>query len=236
METQDILDLNEEDLEAQLQKEGVEIQTEQDKALVKKVSEQELRIRKMELAVWAEKKNIFKGAPKIKELNRVWKKLKKGVPLVRAIKGVCSYTSWRTWREQYPEILAMEEQCREERIAFLQDESLRIASDMDRTRMGEVSRDKLLIDTMQNEINRYDRLTEMRMKMFESATPAAVQNAIEAPFEVTVTFVKPKSKEQIKKEIEDIQEAEVVKSEEYARFDESTLSAEPIESNDSGNI
>lgn len=133
-----------------------------DKALASEAANKELELRKLEMAEWAEKKKILKGAPKIKELNRVWNKLKKGYPIIKAIKGVVSVATWHKWREEYPEIAAMEIQCREERVEQLQEKIRSIAEQEDRTRMGEVSRDKLMIDAYQTEIDRIDRLTENR--------------------------------------------------------------------------
>lgn len=135
-----------------------------DSDIATEVARREMELRKLEMAEWAEKKKILKGAPKIKELNRVWKKLRKGYSLVKALKGVVSVATWHKWREEYPEIAAMETQCREDRVDYLQDKIKSIAEQTERTKMGEVSRDKLMIDAYQTEIDRIDRLTANRLE------------------------------------------------------------------------
>lgn len=135
-----------------------------DSDIATEVARREMELRKLEMAEWAEKKKILKGTPKIKELNRVWKKLRKGYSLVKALKGVVSVATWHKWREEYPEIAAMETQCREDRVDYLQDKIKSIAEQTERTKMGEVSRDKLMIDAYQTEIDRIDRLTANRLE------------------------------------------------------------------------
>ena len=147
------------------------------------MSEREKRIRKMEIAAWAEKNGVFKHAPKMEVLEPVWVKLKNGVRLMEAIKGICSFNTWNTWRKEYPAILAMEEQCREERIAMLQREMMQIADQSDRTRMGESTRDKLMIDVRQKEIDRLDRLTEIRMQSEGNKKQSAV-----VPIQINVAY------------------------------------------------
>lgn len=131
--------------------------------IASEIAKKELAIRKAEIYQWAEKKKILKGAPKVSELNRVWRKLRKGYSLNKALRGVVSVATWCKWREEYPEIAAMEVQCREDRIDFLQDKIKSVAEQTQRTHMGEVSRDKLIIDSYQTEIDRIDRLTANRL-------------------------------------------------------------------------
>lgn len=151
--------------------------------LASQAAEREKRIRRMELATWAEEKGILKGEPKVDKLKRVWNKLRKGKPLIKAIRGICSYSTWQKWRHEYPEILAMEEECREQRIQALQDKILEIADQPDRTRMGETARDRLMIEARMKEIERLDRLTESRLEENKSA-PAIV------PIQINVKYGK----------------------------------------------
>lgn len=153
------------------------------------VAKREMELRKLEMAEWAEKKKILKGAPKIKELNRVWKKLRKGYSLVKALKGVVSVATWHKWREEYPEIAAMETQCREDRVDYLQDKIKSIAEQTERTKMGEVSRDKLMIDAYQTEIDRIDRLTANRLEDMKKHS-SGVTNL--TPIQINFAFRKKK--------------------------------------------
>lgn len=164
--------------------------------LITLMSEREKRIRKMEVAAWAEQKGLFKTAPKMEVLESVWKKLRKGVRLMEAIKGICSASTWNKWRKEYPAILAMEEECREARIAKLQREMMEIADQSDRTRMGESTRDKLMIDVRQKEIDRLDRLTEVRMQAESSKKPTSV-----VPIQINVAYGKEDKTEVINGEI-----------------------------------
>lgn len=159
------------------------------------MSEREKRIRKMEVAAWAERKGLFKQTPKMEVLESVWEKLKNGIRLAEAIKDICSYNTWCHWRKEYPAILAMEEQCREERIAMLQREMMQIADQSDRTRMGESTRDKLMIDVRQKEIDRLDRLTEARMQAESSKKQSAV-----VPIQINVAYGKEDKTEVINAE------------------------------------
>ena len=163
-----------------------------DREIVKEVVENEVRLRKMELAAWAEKKGIFQGAPKVEQLTKVWRKLRKGKSLLKSIKGVCSYTTWNKWRQQYPEIAAMEEECREFRVEKLQEQMMQIADKPDRTRMGETARDKLMIEVRQKELERLDRLTEIRM---EAQKKPSAQNVV--PIQINVAYGKEKPKDEV---------------------------------------
>ncbi len=158
-----------------------------DNALATEAAQKELERRKLEMAEWAEKKKILKGAPKIKELNRVWNKLRKGYPLVKALRGVVSVATWHKWREEYPEIAAMETQCREERVEYLQERIKNVAEQNDRTRVGEVSRDKLMIDAYQSEIDRLDRLTQVRNNQLKTNGFGVVN-----PIQINLAFGKKK--------------------------------------------
>ena len=155
--------------------------------LATEAAKKELELRKLEMAEWAEKKKILKGAPKIKELNRVWNKLRKGYPLVKALRGVVSVATWYKWRDEYPEIAAMETQCREERVEYLQEKIKNVAEQNDRTRVGEVSRDKLMIDAYQSEIDRLDRLTQVRNNQLKTNGFGVVN-----PIQINLAFGKKK--------------------------------------------
>ena len=163
-----------------------------DREIISDVVQREIRLRKMELAAWAEQKGIFQGQPKVEQLTKVWRKLRKGKSLLKALKGVCSYTTWVKWRSQYPEIAAMEEECREFRVEKLQEQMMQIADKPDRTRMGETARDKLMIEVRQKELERIDRLTEIRMQAQQSkAGPAVV------PIQINVAYGKEKPKDEV---------------------------------------
>lgn len=133
------------------------------------------RLMRLKLAVWAEEKSIIQGVPNIDKLNVVWEKLKAGETLIKSIEGVCSYPSWLKWRKEYPEIAAMEEQCRQERIAKLEEEMRKIADQPDRIKMGATARDKLMIDVRQKEVERLDRLTENRLEKNNAGATVPIQ-------------------------------------------------------------
>lgn len=118
-----------------------------------------------ELAEWAYKKKIVNGTkpPEIKQLKRIFKKLKKGLPIVKAIKGVCSITTWNRWKQEFEEVAAMEEQANAEAIDRMLDKKEQLAA-RSGTHMGEIARDKVQMDELQNRIDRIDRLTEIRNK------------------------------------------------------------------------
>ena len=158
-----------------------------DNELASQAAQKEMELRKLEMAEWAEKKKILKGQPKIKELNRVWNKLRKGYPLVKALRGVVSVATWHKWREEYPEIAAMETQCREERVEYLQERIKNVAEQENRTRVGEVSRDKLMIDAYQSEIDRLDRLTQVRNNQLKTNGFGVVN-----PIQINLAFGKKK--------------------------------------------
>lgn len=120
--------------------------------------------RKSELQLWASKQRLISNAPPTtKQLNRIHKRLKKGYTIVKAINKICSYTTWQKWKEEYPECAAVEEQARQEYIESLLDRKLEI-SQRPGTKMGEIARDKIQMDELQNRIDRIDRLTEVRNK------------------------------------------------------------------------
>lgn len=125
----------------------------------------EREMRKSELQLWASKQRLINNAPPtVKQLKRIHNRLKKGATIVKAIKKICSYTTWQKWKEEYPEVAALEEQARQEYIEDLLDQKLALASQPDRTKMGEIARDKIQMDELQNRIDRIDRLTENRNK------------------------------------------------------------------------
>lgn len=120
--------------------------------------------RKSELQLWASKQRLINNAPPtVKQLNRIHKRLKKGYTIVKAINKICSYTTWQKWKEEYPECAAVEEQARQEYIEDLLDKKMALAANKG-THMGEIARDKIQMDELQNRIDRIDRLTENRNK------------------------------------------------------------------------
>lgn len=121
--------------------------------------------RKSEMQMWASKQRLINNAPPtVKQLKRIHNRLKKGYTIVKAIHKICSYTTWQKWKEEYPECAAVEEQARQEYIESLLDQKLALANQPDRTKMGEIARDKIHMDELQNRIDRIDRLTENRNK------------------------------------------------------------------------
>jgi len=154
-----------------------------DALIAKEQVEKERQVRAMEIRQWAESKRIISGMPDKKGLTRVWARLRKGYKLARAVKGICSLSTWSKWRIQFPEIAAMEEQCREERIARLQEEMMAIADNPDRDKMGQTTRDRLRIDVRQQEIDRLDRLTEIR-------NSGNKQNVTAVPIQINVKYGK----------------------------------------------
>lgn len=137
--------------------------------------EKQQRLMRLKIATWAEERKIIQGVPNIEKLEVVWEKLRAGETLMKSIEGVCSYPSWLKWRKEYPEIAAMEEQCRQERISKLEQEMREIADQPDRIKMGATARDKLMIDVRQKEVERLDRLTENRMEKANSASVVPIQ-------------------------------------------------------------
>ena len=120
--------------------------------------------RKSELQFWASKQRLINNAPPtVKQLKRIHNRLKKGYTIVRAIHKICSYTTWQKWKEEFPEVAAVEEQARQEYIEDLLDRKMALAANPG-TKMGEIARDKIQMDEIQNRIDRIDRLTEIRNK------------------------------------------------------------------------
>ena len=155
-------------------------------AIASEVAERELQLRRLELQEWAQKKKILKGAPKIRELNRVWKKLRKGFSINKAIKGVVSISTWHKWREEYPEIAAMEEQCYHDRLDRLQDNIHEAASNPD-THHGAIERDRTKIAAWDKEMDRItDRLTANRLQK-GNANPTHL-----TPIQINFTYRKKK--------------------------------------------
>lgn len=116
-----------------------------------------------EIAAWAEKKRIFNGTepPTTKQLNKIYNKLKKGLPIVKAVKRVCSVPTWNKWKREFPEVAAMEEHAMAEAVDRMLDKKEELAARQG-TKMGEIARDKLQIDELDKRIDRIDRLTENR--------------------------------------------------------------------------
>lgn len=129
-----------------------------------KVISEERRIRELEIAVWAENQKLLGGEPTAAILKEVYERLISGKTLIEALDGICGIKLWTEWRKEYPAVLALEEQARAEYSDKLEKEILAIADQRERTRMGEVSRDKTMIEARQRIIDRNDRLTEARLK------------------------------------------------------------------------
>lgn len=120
--------------------------------------------RKSELQLWASKKRLISNAPPTtRQLNKIHIRLKKGYTIVKAINKICSYGTWLKWKEEYPEVAALEEQARQEYVEGLLDKKMEIAQ-RPGVKMGEIARDKIQMDELQNRIDRIDRLTENRNK------------------------------------------------------------------------
>ena len=148
--------------------------------------EREKLKRKLEMAEWAEEKKLLSNTPpRDEDLDKIYDRLRDGLSLQKAIKGVCSYYTWCKWKEEYPVIMAMEDEARQQRIWDLQEKQRRIADgegmngkqvDDEKDTMRRITRAKLRIDTYQQEINRYDRLTEMRNgKVEKNSTLVPIQ-------------------------------------------------------------
>lgn len=135
-----------------------------DNELKEKVISEERRIRELEIAVWAENEKLLGGDPTQAVLKEVYERLCDGKTLLEALDGICGIKLWEQWRKDYPVVVAIEEQARAVYSDKLEKEILNIADQRERTRMGEVSRDKLMIEARQRVIERNDRLTEARIK------------------------------------------------------------------------
>ena len=105
--------------------------------------------------------------------------------MLRAIKKVCSYPTWQKWKEEYEEVAAIEEQANKEYVELMLEEKLAL-SQKKGTHMGEIARDKIQMDELQNRIDRIDRLTEIRNKK-NSAFGGGVM-----PVQINFAFGKPK--------------------------------------------
>lgn len=148
--------------------------------------ERERLKRKLEMAEWAEElKFLNNSAPKKEYIETIYFRLSKGCSIKDAIEGVCSYSTWRRWQKEFPLLMEMEEEARQRRIWELQEKQRAIADgeDIDGSKIRpeddtirKITRAKLRIDTMQSEIDRYDRLTEARNgKMDKSSTLVPIQ-------------------------------------------------------------
>lgn len=131
---------------------------------IKEVVDEEREKRRSELQVWAQKQRIITDAPPTqKQLKKIYNRLKKGCTIVKAINKVCSVTTWNKWKQEYPEVAAIEEQAHAQYIESLQELKMQLAQNKG-TKMGEIARDKLQIDELDKQIDRIDRLTENRNK------------------------------------------------------------------------
>lgn len=148
--------------------------------------ERERLKRKLEMSAWAEElKFLNNSAPKKEYIEAIYVRLSKGCSIKEAIEDICSYTTWKRWQKEYPVLLEMEEEARQRRIWELQEKQRRIADgeDIDGNKIRpeedsirKITRAKLRIDTMQSEIDRYDRLTEARnSKLDKSSTLVPIQ-------------------------------------------------------------
>ena len=132
-------------------------------ALAKQQAMQELvEKRKREIEEWALRRGIQKGVPDKEDIEKISRRLRKGKSITDSIKGVCSHSTWRKWKEQYPALEEMEEDAREWRKNRLSIEAMRIADMPDREKMGQNTRDNMRINTRLAEIARIDKLTEIR--------------------------------------------------------------------------
>ena len=83
-------------------------------ALAKREAMQELvEKRKKEIEEWALRRGIQKGVPDQEDIEKISRRLRKGKSITDSIKGVCSHSTWRRWKEQYPALEEMEEDARE---------------------------------------------------------------------------------------------------------------------------
>lgn len=141
------------------------------RTIIKEFVENKKKQLEEDLEIWAYRKGLLGGVPNIKRMSRVWDRLRRGLPLLKALQGVMSYTAWRTLAKEYPVLKEMEESCREYRIEKLQEEMRGIADRPERTRMGETARDRLMVEVRQKEMDRLDRLTEARMAQEQTKGP-----------------------------------------------------------------
>lgn len=165
MDNNDLLQLQQEPISVEIvQPDKYAIAAQENKQDVIEAVDIERERRRSELQFWASKQRLINNAPPtIKQLKRIHNRLKKGYTIVRAIHKVCSYTTWQKWKEEYPECAALEEQARQEYIEDLLDKKMELAAKPG-TKMGEIARDKIQMDELQNRIDRIDRLTENRNK------------------------------------------------------------------------
>lgn len=159
------------------------------------VYEREAIRRKVALSKWAEEKRIiYKAPPKTEDLDKIYERLRSGSTIMQAIDGICSYSAWNKWRDEYPEIAAMEEDARNKMVADYQERQRKLADGLDldgqqttaqNDSRRKIDRARLQIETLQKQIERVDRLTEARMNLEK-------KNATIVPIQINVEYGKPK--------------------------------------------
>jgi len=166
-----------------------------DALITQEAYEREVIRRKLDMSRWAEQKGmIYKAPPKTSDLEKVYTKLREGKTIEQAIDGICSYYTWRKWREEYEEIAALEEDARNKMIADYQERQRKLADGLDldsqqttaqNDSRRKIDRARLQIETLQKQIERVDRLTEARMNLEK-------KSATIVPIQINVEYGKPK--------------------------------------------
>lgn len=142
----------------------------------------EVERRAKELVEWAKSKRLLMGVPTKEVLEVIYNRLKSGKTIKQSIEGVCGYSTWRKWCEEYEIVRAVEEEAIMDRSDKIMEEAKKIADQSDRTKMGEVGRDRLNIETKLKELDRLDRLTENRL----NKNPSIKGNLV--PIQINVAY------------------------------------------------
>lgn len=141
--------------------------------------------RRAALDQWARDNGVLGGLPTKQGLKMIWSALKSGKSLVKSLDGVCTVSTWNKLKKEYPVLADMEEACLEYRRELLMDEVTKIADQPFRTRMGETARDRLMIDARMKEIDRIDKIKDVKL---ETEQQAKNKTGTMIPIQINVSY------------------------------------------------
>ena len=137
--------------------------------IVKQLTEEKYR----QISLWIKSNNYgLKSLERLNEvaIRKIFYKLMRGKSETTAIKGFCTWSTWCKLKDSDPEVRSIVEAAINYRKEKLSEEMLKIADQPDRTRVGEVARDKLMIDVRDREISRLDGVSS-RLEKDKNGTP-----------------------------------------------------------------
>lgn len=141
--------------------------------------------RRAALDQWARDNGVLGGLPTKQGLKMIWSALKSGKSLVKSLDGVCTVSTWNKLKREYPVLADMEEACLEYRRELLMDEVTKIADQPTRTRMGETARDRLMIDARMKEIDRIDKIKDIKL---ETEQQSKNKTGTMVPIQINVSY------------------------------------------------